>query len=133
MQDIEFTVQQDKLFMLQTRNGKRTAKAALRIAVEMANEGLIDQAGSGDARRPGARSTSCCTRPSIPAAERTCIANGLPASPGRRLRARSCSPPTRPKLLEAQGEAVILVRIETSPEDIHGMHAAAASSPRAAA
>ena len=65
MQDLEFTVEQGKLWMLQTRNGKRTAKAALRIAVELANEGLDHQERSGAARRSAQRSTSCCTRPSI--------------------------------------------------------------------
>ena len=82
MQDLEFTVEQGKLWMLQTRNGKRTAKAALRIAVELANEGLITQRGGGGARSIRRRSTSCCTRPSIPKAERKVIATGLPASPG---------------------------------------------------
>ena len=82
MQDLEFTVEQGKLWMLQTRSGKRTAKAALRIAVELANEGLITQRRGGDAHRSGARSTSSCTRPSIPNAERKVIATGLPASPG---------------------------------------------------
>jgi pyruvate,orthophosphate dikinase len=81
MQDIEFTVEQGKLWMLQTRNGKRTAKAALRIAVELAKRGpdLEEDAVRGSIRP---RSTSCCIRPSTPRAKRDVIATGLPASPG---------------------------------------------------
>ena len=82
MQDIEFTVEQGKLWMLQTRTGKRTAKAALRIAVDLAQREADHAGRGGDARSTRPRSTSCCTRPSIPKAERKVIATGLPASPG---------------------------------------------------
>ena len=82
MQDIEFTIERGKLWMLQTRSGKRTAKAALKIAVEMADEGLITARGGGRAASIRPRSTSCCTRPSIPTAARDVIGAGLPASPG---------------------------------------------------
>jgi pyruvate,orthophosphate dikinase len=81
MQDIEFTVEQGKLWMLQTRNGKRTAKAALKIAVDMAREGLITQE-EAVLRVDPARSTSCCTRRSIPRRRAMSSAKGLPASPG---------------------------------------------------
>ena len=82
MQDLEFTIEQGKLWMLQTRSGKRTAKAALRIAVELANEGLITQGRSGDARSSPPRSTSLLHPTIDPKAERKVIATGLPASPG---------------------------------------------------
>ena len=96
MQDLEFTIERGKLWMLQTRSGKRTAKAAIRVAVEMAGEGLIIARG-GDRRastRP--RSTSCCIRPSI---RRPSATSSAPACRPRRVRrpARSCSPPTRPR------------------------------------
>ena len=95
MQDMEFTVEQGKLWMLQTRGGKRTAKAALRIAVELANEGLISQEGRGDRGSIPPRSISCCIRPSIPPPSAT---SSPPACRPRRAPppARSCSPPTRP-------------------------------------
>ena len=97
MQDLEFTVERGKLWMLQTRNGKRTAKAALRIAVEMANEGLISTRGRGDAGRARRRSISCCTRPSIPNAKpRRRSRPACRLRPARRA-ARSCSPPMRPQ------------------------------------
>ena len=122
MQDIEFTVQQKKLYMLQTRSGKRTVQAALRIAVEMAAEGLITQ---GEAvSRIDPRGLDQLLHPTLdPDAERKVVAKGLPASPG----AASGKVVFSSDAAEAEarkGERVILVRIETSPEDIHGMHAA---------
>ena len=81
MCDIEFTIEQGRLFLLQTRVGKRTAAAALRMAVEMEEEGLIDQREAVLRVQPRS-STSCCTRSSIPKAEYTAITKGLNASPG---------------------------------------------------
>ena len=122
MQDIEFTVQQNKLYMLQTRNGKRTAAASLRIAVEMAREGLIDQAEA--VRRVNPAALDQLLHPTLdPEAPRTLLAKGLPASPGAASGAAVFSA-DEAESRAAKGEAVILVRIETSPEDIHGMHAA---------
>jgi len=122
MQDLEFTVEQGKLWMLQTRNGKRTAKAALRIAVELANEKLITRQEAVTRIEPG--SLDQLLHPTIdPAAERKIIATGLPASPGAACGEVVFSP-DEAELLKSQGHKVILVRVETSPEDIHGMHAA---------
>ena len=122
MQDMEFTVEQGKLWMLQTRSGKRTAKAALSIAVELANEGLIIEEGGGDAVDPA--SLDQLLHPTIdPDAKRDVIATGLPASPGAASGEIVFSSDEAAKL-QADGRKVILVRIETSPEDIHGMHAA---------
>jgi pyruvate,orthophosphate dikinase len=122
MQDIEFTVQQGKLFMLQTRNGKRTAAAGLRIAVEMANEGLIDR--NEAVRRVNPASLDQLLHPTLdPRAHRVPLAKGLPASPGAASGAVVFSADEAESRAQ-KGEAVILVRIETSPEDIHGMHAA---------
>ncbi len=122
MQDLEFTVEQGKLWMLQTRNGKRTAKAALRIAVELANEKLISKQEAVTRIEPG--SLDQLLHPTIdPAAERKIIATGLPASPGAACGEIVFSP-DEAELLKSQGHKVILVRVETSPEDIHGMHAA---------
>ncbi len=122
MQDIEFTVQRDKLFMLQTRNGKRTAAASLRMAVEMANEGLIDK--SEAVRRVNPASLDQLLHPMLdPKAPRVALAKGLPASPGAACGAVVFSA-DEAESRAAKGEAVILVRVETSPEDIHGMHAA---------
>ncbi|WP_431855449.1 pyruvate, phosphate dikinase [Azospirillum sp.] len=122
MQDIEFTVQQNKLFMLQTRNGKRTAPAALKIAVDMASEGLIDKKEA--VKRIDPASLDQLLHPTLdPKAERKVIAKGLPASPG----AASGKVVFTADEAESQaglGDAVILCRVETSPEDIHGMHAA---------
>ena len=123
MQDLEFTIERGKLWMLQTRSGKRTAKAALKIAVEMASEGLISARGGGRRASTRPRSTSCCTRPSIPKAERDVIGAGLPASPGAATGEIVFSSDEAEEM-KAQGRKVILVRVETSPEDIHGMHAA---------
>ena len=123
MQDIEFTVQQGKLYMLQTRNGKRTATAALKIAVDMVREGLIDRERGGRAASSRNRWTSCCIRRSIPSAKKTVLARGLPASPGA-ASGKVVFTADEAETRAAKGEAVILVRDETSPEDIHGMHAA---------
>ncbi len=122
MQDIEFTVQQGKLWMLQTRSGKRTAKAALKIAVDMANEGLIDTDEAILRVDPGALDQ--LLHPTLdPAAPRDVIAKGLPASPGAASGAVVFTADDAERRA-GLGEDVILVRIETSPEDIHGMHAA---------
>src|SRR5580698_559272 len=122
MQDMEFTVEQGKLWMLQTRGGKRTAKAALRIAVELANEGLISKKDAVSRIDPA--SLDQLLHPTIdPAAKRDIIATGLPASPGAASGEIVFSSDEAAKL-QADGHKVILVRIETSPEDIHGMHAA---------
>ena len=122
MQDIEFTVQQNKLYMLQTRNGKRTAAASLRIAVEMANAGLIDR--SEAIKRVAPSSLDQLLHPTLdPKAKRTVLSKGLPASPGAACGAVVFNA-DEAESRAAKGEAVILVRIETSPEDIHGMHAA---------
>jgi len=122
MQDMEFTVEQGKLWMLQTRSGKRTAKAALRIAVELANEGLISKKDAVTRIDPA--SLDQLLHPTIdPAAKRDVITTGLPASPGAAAGEIVFSSDEAAKL-QADGRKVILVRIETSPEDIHGMHAA---------
>ena len=122
MQDIEFTVQQNKLYMLQTRNGKRTAAASLRIAVEMANDGLIDRAEA--IRRVNPAALDQLLHPTLdPKAARDVIGRGLPASPGAASGAVVFSADEAESRAQ-RGESVILVRIETSPEDIHGMHAA---------
>ena len=122
MQDMEFTVEQGKLWMLQTRSGKRTAKAALKIAVELANEGLISKKDA--VLRIDPASLDQLLHPTIdPNAKRDVIATGLPASPGAASGEIVFSSDEAAKL-QADGRKVILVRTETSPEDIHGMHAA---------
>ncbi|KRR26744.1 pyruvate phosphate dikinase [Bradyrhizobium lablabi] len=122
MQDMEFTVERGKLWMLQTRGGKRTAKAALRIAVELANEGLISKKDA--VMRIDPASLDQLLHPTIdPQAKRDVIATGLPASPGAASGEIVFSSDEAAKL-QADGRNVILVRVETSPEDIHGMHAA---------
>ena len=122
MQDMEFTVERGKLWMLQTRGGKRTAKAALKIAVELANEGLISKKDAVSRIDPA--SLDQLLHPTIdPQAKRDVIATGLPASPGAASGEIVFSSDEAAKL-QADGRKVILVRIETSPEDIHGMHAA---------
>ena len=122
MQDLEFTVEQGKLWMLQTRNGKRTAKAALRIAVELAQEKLITKEEAVTRVDPAALDQ--LLHPTIdPNAERKIIATGLPASPGAACGEIVFSS-EEAETLKSQGRKVILVRVETSPEDIHGMHAA---------
>ena len=122
MQDLEFTVEQGKLWMLQTRSGKRTAKAALRIAVELAQEKVISRQEAVTRIDPAALDQ--LLHPTIdPAAERKVLATGLPASPGAATGEIVFSSEDA-ELLKSQGHKVILVRVETSPEDIHGMHAA---------
>ena len=122
MQDIEFTVQNGKLWMLQTRSGKRTAAAAVKIAVDMVEEGLIDKATAVLRVDPAALDQ--LLHPALdPAAEKSVIATGLPASPGA-ASGRAVFSADEAEELAAIGTAVILVRTETSPEDIHGMHAA---------
>ena len=122
MQDIEFTIECGKLWMLQTRSGKRTAKAALKIAVDMVAEGLIDEEEAVLRIDPGALEQ--LLHPTLdPSAPRDVLTRGLPASPGAatgKIRFDADSA----ERAAAIGEAVILVRLETSPEDIHGMHAA---------
>jgi pyruvate,orthophosphate dikinase len=122
MQDMEFTVERGKLWMLQTRNGKRTTKAALRMAVEMANEGLISQEDAVGRINPAGLDQ--LLHPTIdPNAERKVVATGLPASPGAACGEIVFSSDEAEQLRKV-GRKVILVRVETSPEDIHGMHAA---------
>jgi pyruvate,orthophosphate dikinase len=122
MQDLEFTVEQGKLWMLQTRNGKRTAKASLRIAVELANEGLISK--NEAVLRVDPLSLDQLLHPTIdPKAHRHVIATGLPASPGAATGEIIFSSDEAAQL-KSDGRKVVLVRVETSPEDIHGMHAA---------
>jgi pyruvate, orthophosphate dikinase len=122
MQDLEFTIERGKLWMLQTRAGKRTAKAALKIAVDMAAEGLITRPEA--VRRIDPSSLDQLLHPTIdPAAERNVIGMGLPASPGAATGEIVFSSDEAEEARSA-GRKVILVRVETSPEDIHGMHAA---------
>ena len=122
MQDIEFTVQQGKLWMLQTRSGKRTAKAALKIAVDMAEAGLITREEAILRVDPSALDQ--LLHPTLdPNATRDVVTRGLPASPGAASGAAVFDSDTAENRA-ALGEDVILVRVETSPEDIHGMHAA---------
>jgi pyruvate, orthophosphate dikinase len=124
MQDIEFTIQENKLWMLQTRNGKRTAKAALKIAVDLCEDGLIDQEDAIMRIEPG--SLDQLLHPSLdPDAPRDLILSGLPASPGAATGEVVFSADEAERLSQ-EGHKVILVRVETSPEDIHGMHAAQA-------
>ncbi|WP_298016078.1 pyruvate, phosphate dikinase [uncultured Parasphingopyxis sp.] len=122
MQDIEFTVERGTLWMLQTRSGKRTAKAALKIAVDMAAEGLITEEEAVSRVEPAALDQ--LLHPTLdPEAERDVIAKGLPASPGAASGIVVFDADTAEAKSE-HGRDVILVRVETSPEDIHGMHAA---------
>ncbi|MEM9355998.1 MAG: pyruvate, phosphate dikinase [Pseudomonadota bacterium] len=123
MQDIEFTIQDSKLWMLQTRSGKRTVSSALKIAVDLANEGVITQDEAVMRVDPAALDQ--LLHPTIdPDAEKQVIATGLPASPGA-ASGEIVFNSDEAEALKAQGKDVILVRVETSPEDIHGMHAAA--------
>ena len=122
MQDIEFTVQQGKLYMLQTRNGKRTAAAALKIAVDLCNDGLIDRATAVSRVDPA--SLDQLLHPTLdPKAKKNVVARGLPASPGA-ASGEVVFTADEAEDRAAKGEKVILVRVETSPEDIHGMNAA---------
>ncbi len=122
MQDLEFTVQKGKLYMLQTRAGKRTAKAALKIAVDLAAEGLISHREAVMRVDPAALEQ--LLHPMLdPDAERDILVKGLPASPGA-ASGQVVFHADEASVAEAEGRSVILVRMETSPEDIHGMHAA---------
>ncbi|HEX7775321.1 MAG TPA: pyruvate, phosphate dikinase [Parvibaculum sp.] len=124
MQDVEFTVQDAKLWMLQTRAGKRTAKAALKIAVDMAHEKLIDEKTA--IQRVDPASLDQLLHPTLdPNAPRDVIATGLPASPGA-ASGEVVFSSDEAAAAKKEGRNVILVRIETSPEDIHGMHSAVA-------
>ncbi len=122
MQDMEFTVEEGKLWMLQTRSGKRTAKASLRIAVEMANDGLITREEAIARIEPAALDQ--LLHPTIdPKAERKVVATGLPASPGA-ASGEIVFNSEEADAAKAMGRRVILVRVETSPDDIQGMHVA---------
>lgn len=122
MQDIEFTIQAGKLWMLQTRSGKRTASAAIRIAVEMAADGLITREEA--IARIDPLALDQLLHPTLdPKAKKQVLARGLPASPGAAAGTVVFSAEDAEEKAK-KGEKVILVRIETSPEDIHGMHAA---------
>jgi pyruvate,orthophosphate dikinase len=124
MQDIEFTVERGTLYMLQTRSGKRTAKAALKIAVDMVGEGLITQ--NEAVRRIDPAALDQLLHPTIaPHYRRDIICRGLPASPGA-ASGVVVFDPDEAERLAGDDVAVILVREETSPEDIHGMHASKA-------
>jgi pyruvate,orthophosphate dikinase len=123
MQDIEFTIQEGKLWMLQTRSGKRTTRAALKIAADLVSEGLIGEEEA--VLRIDAAALDQLLHPTIaPDAERQVLAMGLPASPGA-ASGEIVFDADEAEALKGQGREVILVRVETSPEDIHGMHAAA--------
>ncbi|MFO0726525.1 MAG: pyruvate, phosphate dikinase [Myxococcota bacterium] len=120
MQDIEFTVQRGKLWILQTRNGKRSAPAAVRIAVEMVKEGIIDEKTA--LLRVSPEQLDALLHPRIdPKAKMTVIARGLPASPGAAT-GKLVLTADDAEAQAKKGDAVILVRTETSPEDVHGMH-----------
>lgn len=122
MQDIEFTVERGKLFMLQTRNGKRTTRAAMKIAVDMVDEGVITHEDAICRIEPP--SLDQLLHPTIdPKVQRRVIGAGLPASPGA-ASGEIVFSSEEAIAAEAEGRKVILVRTETSPEDIHGMHAA---------
>lgn len=122
MQDLEFTIEKGKLWMLQTRSGKRTARAALKMAIEMVEEGLISHKEA--VMRIDAKSLDQLLHPTLdPKAERFVIGRGLPASPGAAT-GEIVFTSEEAETASAEGRKVILVRVETSPEDIHGMHAA---------
>ena len=122
MQDVEFTVQRGRLWVLQTRSGKRTAAAALKVAVDMVDEGAIDRADA--VRRIDPAGLEGLLHPTLdPSAPRRVIARGLAASPGAAC-GRLALTADEAEARARAGEDVILARIETSPEDIHGMHAA---------
>ncbi|OLL54024.1 pyruvate, phosphate dikinase [Bartonella henselae] len=122
MQDLEFTIEKGKLWMLQTRSGKRTARAALKMAIEMVEEGLISREEA--VMRIDAKSLDQLLHPTLdPKAGRFVVARGLPASPGAAT-GEIVFTSEEAETASVEGRKVILVRIETSPEDIHGMHAA---------
>ena len=121
MQDMEFTIEHGKLWMLQCRNGKRTAQAAVRMAVEMVEEGLLNKEEA--IMRVGAEQLDQLLHPMLdPKAKKNVIATGLPASPGAAV-GRAVFNAEDAEAWAAKGEKVILIRNETSPEDIGGMHA----------
>jgi len=121
MQDMEFTIEHGKLWMLQCRNGKRTAQAAVRMAVEMVEEGLLNKEEA--IMRVGADQLDQLLHPMLdPKAKKNVIATGLPASPGAAV-GRAVFNAEDAEAWAAKGEKVILIRNETSPEDIGGMHA----------
>ena len=121
MQDMEFTIEHGKLWMLQTRNGKRTAAAAVRMAVEMVEEGMLSKEEA--IMRVGADQLDQLLHPMLdPKAKKNVIATGLPASPGAAV-GRAVFNAEDAENWAAKGEKVILIRNETSPEDIGGMHA----------
>ena len=121
MQDMEFTIEHGKLWMLQCRNGKRTAQAAVRMAVEMVEEGLLNKEEA--IMRVGAEQLDQLLHPMLdPKAKKVVIATGLPASPGAAV-GRAVFNAEDAEAWAAKGEKVILIRNETSPEDIGGMHA----------
>lgn len=123
MQDIEFTIQSNKLWMLQTRNGKRTAAAAVKIAVDMVQEKVITKQEA--LKRIDPLSLDQLLHPTLdPKAQKTVITTGLPASPGAAFGKVVFTAEDAEVMALNHKEKVILVRIETSPEDIHGMHAA---------
>jgi pyruvate, orthophosphate dikinase len=122
MQDMEFTVERGKLWMLQTRRGKRTSKAALRVAVDLTHEGLISKEEALMRVEPS--SLEQLLHPTLdPSAGREVIATGLPASPGA-ASGEIVFSASEAEQMRSAGRKVILVRVETSPEDIMGMHAA---------
>ncbi len=122
MQDIEFTIQRNKLYMLQTRSGKRSARAALRIAVDLVNENISSKENAIMNIAP--RSLDQLLHPTLdPKSEKNVLARGLPASPGAACGEVVFSA-EHAETMSQNGTDVILVRSETSPEDIHGMHAA---------
>ncbi|QEE11706.1 pyruvate, phosphate dikinase [Bartonella krasnovii] len=122
MQDLEFTIEKGKLWMLQTRSGKRTARAALKMAIEMVEEGLISREEA--VMRIDAKSLDQLLHPTLdPKAERLVVGRGLPASPGAAT-GEIVFTSEEAETAAAEGRKVILVRVETSPEDIHGMHVA---------
>ena len=121
MQDIEFTVENKKLWMLQTRSGKRTAKASIKIAVDMVKEKLINKDEA--LLRIDPKMLDTLLHPTLdPKADKDIIAKGLPASPGAASGKITFSADDA-EILKSQNQKTILVRLETSPEDIHGMHA----------
>jgi pyruvate, orthophosphate dikinase len=123
LQDIEFTVEEGRLFMLQTRSGKRSTQAALKIAVDMARDGIITEKEAVLTLNPA--QLDQLLHPTLdPTAEMTILAKGLPASPGA-ASGELVFDADEAVHMKAQGHTVILARIETSPEDVQGMHAAA--------
>ncbi|HEX8503188.1 MAG TPA: pyruvate, phosphate dikinase [Pyrinomonadaceae bacterium] len=124
MQDVEFTIERGKLWMLQTRTGKRTGAAAVRVAVDMVHEGLIDKATA--VRRVTPEQLDQLLHPAVdPNADAKVVARGLPASPGA-AQGKVVFDPDEAEELAREGEKVVLVRQETSPDDFHGMVAAQA-------